>query len=1401
MRIPLAAEIKHNDTVLFKQLLAPNSQEFRHLIEKIKKDESYKNYLFKLIDLSKSSKIKRDAIAAANAITLLNAAGVTFIRQDWKGIKIPGADLSGAILHHINLEGADLNDVKLYKAWLSQVNLSGTHLYNIKYGQRERFNFNSFSIFNPAVVSRDGLWLATAEVDIKKNRSELVLYSLTLRKEVQRQKLPGVCYIHDFNSTGNQLIIESSMQRWTTRPEFDDAELLLWDINLKKVSSIPIPITEVRSFTYMGPHETVFRAELKPTNTDKSYRLVLDKTNKNILAVSQDQQSVSLWNIESGEKKTLGTSPRILYMAYNPEKNCLAVATSYNAIEFWDIEKNERMALPKKISVETLLDHPPLKFNTQGTILASYHQQGILLWDMKTGELHKKIFGLTDVDIEAIDHKGLISAMAFNPNGNSLAISYYCGIIRIIEIISGKEIQRFSGFAQNLYFNATGTSIIAVVNGESNFWDLHEKEQRPYHKGPTNTIMDATILAKENIIITLAKSDADFCSRSNPIPYSLQYWDLKTAQHSLTLPIKRGYGEVTIQKNKVISLYPNPCEATLFSLYSLDFNTKEQTNVVTKFRDASGVFSPDENLLILTNNKLVWLNPETDDIIKENHLSSNIHIDHFQSLVIDPSGKYIAVYSYLGYLYLIAIPTQPALVLEPTQPPLYKQAQVFQLSKVVSAKGFAFNCDGSLLACGRENGLINIYDVTTLEDAFKPIWPHIDGEPFTAIDLIAFDPVNKNRLISKCKSKNAIRLWDVATNTCLYTFELPTQPHKIKWVTNTEDNSYLVLTSEDTIYIYDVVELQKKIPRFNIRWILTECPTLCLSGINITNAKGLSVEDKRLFQQWKEVPWQQEAMPEEKQRVEQIAAVPKYLPIRPKPPTKDELNDPDEKGERPLHRALHSLAAVKRLLDQKANTNLANAQYEPPFEALGSPLWANKAIFMLLLERCTRTTAEEIEKSLEHGRYHYRDAFEARDANQEHLHRIVSDLLGTDIKKLITTHLWKYLGQLHSLQGEYQAREQKEAQSFESFYPIDFLPIRIRILFELIIEIENGAIPAAKLPQPFDTSLVVERETILSKLKHVLTNQVESFRVRRHLEYLRTMQAKESAVQTALANNIVDYIFATTNAKDIYRVYTIPFSYRYKKKADDKDDVGHCIYINFRYLGDKIEVRIDNVGAGSHLHIDSIDGEKQYPFVFSFTGDDGSAPRVNPEKALKLELRRYLIRLFQILINLNYPVGDKGLVECIYGQSPMPNGYKQLGIDLLLERYNPLRSQWVGNCVVKNHQIGVRAALSFGREDDKRAKQLHKKPPLYAFFREQERRLITTFIPTHRIGQAAQLKDADAAMGDDAITKLFPELQQIPKEFKKSYVELLKKTTTQTLNEAKKAGFALTGISKEKKLK
>ncbi|KAF9177808.1 hypothetical protein BGZ51_008355, partial [Haplosporangium sp. Z 767] len=103
------------------------------LADRVQQEPHFKRQLRGMIELSKTD--KEGYIAAANAITILVRAGIQFNRADLRGIRIPGADLSGGVFDSAQLQGADLKKINLRNIWLRQADLSNAQMTGVQFGE------------------------------------------------------------------------------------------------------------------------------------------------------------------------------------------------------------------------------------------------------------------------------------------------------------------------------------------------------------------------------------------------------------------------------------------------------------------------------------------------------------------------------------------------------------------------------------------------------------------------------------------------------------------------------------------------------------------------------------------------------------------------------------------------------------------------------------------------------------------------------------------------------------------------------------------------------------------------------------------------------------------------------------------------------------------------------------------------------------------------------------------------------------------------------------------------------------------------------------------------------------------------------------------------------------------
>ncbi|MCW5953938.1 MAG: pentapeptide repeat-containing protein, partial [Propionibacteriaceae bacterium] len=137
--------------------------------DKAREDKKYTEKLWEIILQSKSlpettnSSSAKPFVAAANAITILNLARVSFSLKDLSGVRISGADLEYGIFDHTDLSGADLTNVNLRHCWLRCANMSGANMKETHFGEWPAINVGS--PVNAVCWSPDGMRIVSGSYD------------------------------------------------------------------------------------------------------------------------------------------------------------------------------------------------------------------------------------------------------------------------------------------------------------------------------------------------------------------------------------------------------------------------------------------------------------------------------------------------------------------------------------------------------------------------------------------------------------------------------------------------------------------------------------------------------------------------------------------------------------------------------------------------------------------------------------------------------------------------------------------------------------------------------------------------------------------------------------------------------------------------------------------------------------------------------------------------------------------------------------------------------------------------------------------------------------------------------------------------------------------------------------
>lgn len=373
---------------------------------------------------------------------------------------------------------------------------------------------------------------------------------------------------------------------------------------------------------------------------------------------------------------------------------------------------------------------------------------------------------------------------------------------------------------------------------------------------------------------------------------------------------------------------------------------------------------------------------------------------------------------------------------------------------------------------------------------------------------------------------------------------------------------------------------------------------------------------------------------------------------------------------------------------------------------------ASNTVMGVLIRHRTPVTLEDINDRLGFCLTYYKEDQKHIDENRALLDYAVSHLTGVNIHHLKhhkrNESLIKYDSHIRSIKGEKKDITSGQSHNLEGFSSqASFVPLRIRVFFEILFQVELEIIRPDELPSelPQGKGRVEMRrllqEELLSELEtlHVcqLTKIVTFAPPPAETDLDRIYASGASnilmcslpagmqlAMRRCLAWNIVNRLHALHSGQE--------FTFAGGWSA-------HAIYIAFIRRGDDIMVRIDNLGDGC--------GREYSPGWFSFSKPfhpihENRESKKTPGKSLRY---RYPAILGSAPLS-DFREGQPlfGYIEGLIGAYKQPNERSEAALAAIYDagrrllapcvaQYPSAKMQSIGNCVVKNHQVGLQIRL------------------------------------------------------------------------------------------------------------
>ncbi len=483
-------------------------------------------------------------------------------------------------------------------------------------------------------------------------------------------------------------------------------------------------------------------------------------------------QGIDSWTIE-----TIGHCGRITRLIYSPGGNYLASASSDGTIRVWDSISGQL----KHILIDANAPMLDISWyrdskNLQGKLTADTAQQ--FIWDLETGRVERSDQSFSNqnwpdtsrtswsANSESLEktidevakllninlQKGLqalhrpITALAYFPKRNFLAIGEHDGTIRLLDAQSGQikqtQISAWCGSIQSMCFSpdkkilATCSESGTICLWDAQTWEPLSKFKTDRVTGSSSSFVDSISWSPDGITI----------ARTNNRLHNIELLDSQSGEIINTIPV----GD-----HKISAIHWSPDGSLISALtdgavYIWDA-ALDSDKPLAKLSDSSGGFKgyawKSQNQTLITTNEgrdiQIWEPRSGAQIttIKGNSGSGT-------TLSLSPEGKILAVCADNGFIRLWNIEEKTSTILR-SQPDDFSTAKC-------NICAIAWSPDGTLLADGDTIGKIRIWDIRT----HRSILSFASNCQF--INSLIWSP--DNRMLLCGGEDGTVRIWDAKNN-------------------------------------------------------------------------------------------------------------------------------------------------------------------------------------------------------------------------------------------------------------------------------------------------------------------------------------------------------------------------------------------------------------------------------------------------------------------------------------------------------------------------------------------------------------------------------------------------------------------------------------------------------------